>query len=633
MSVAVQQRLKELWETPKTLRGELGTVDHKDLGRRYIVTALIFLVLGGVEALILRLQLVGPNNHLLTPEMYDQIFTMHGMTMIFWYASPILSGFAIYFIPLMAGARDLAFPRLNAFTYWTFLFSGILLYVGPLLEQAPHAGWYAFAPYTTSQFSPGHGMDFYNMSLILLNISTDAAAINFIVTILRLRCPGMTISRMPIFFYSTLTVSVANVFALPALTACNLCLELERRWGFHFFDVKGGGNPLLWQHLFWFFGHPWVYVIFLPATGMMSMIIPVFSRRPIVGYPYVAASTVLTGLVGFGVWVHHMFSTGMSHLTMSFFSAASMTISIFTIVQVFSWVATMWKGRPVMTASMHFAVGFIALIVVGGLNGVASAVLPLDWQITETYWIVSHIHYVLVGANMFPVFSALYYWVPKMTGRLMDETLGQVSFWVSFIGFNMAFFTMQVLGVEGMPRRIYTYLPGLGWGGLNLFVTVGAFILASGILLTFINFFWSLKHGRIAGKDPWHADTLEWSTDSPPKVYGSVHLPTVKTRHPLWDEHEEEEDPEGERILDQGRLTFSTTWLDSEPVALARMPEDTIKPLIAALGFFVLCGAIVYQLAWVSIASTVITAAIIASWLRVPNKPELEPEEVGERIP
>ncbi|MGH9521564.1 MAG: cytochrome c oxidase subunit I [Terriglobales bacterium] len=633
MSVAVQQRLTELWETPKTLHGLLGTVDHKELGHRYIVTSLIFLVLGGVEALILRLQLAGPNKQLLTPEMYNQIFTMHGMTMIFWYAAPILSGFAIYLIPLMAGARDLAFPRLNAFTYWTFLFSGILLYVAPILEQAPHAGWYAFAPYTSSQYSPGHGMDFYNMSLILLNISTDAAAINFIVTILRLRCPGMTISRMPLFFYSTLTISFANVFALPALTACNVCLELERRWGFHFFDVAGGGNPLLWQHMFWFFGHPWVYVIFLPATGMMSMIIPVFSRRPIVGYPYVAASTVLTGLVGFGVWVHHMFSTGMSHLTMSFFSAASMTISIFTIVQVFSWVATMWKGRPVMTASMHFAVGFIALIVVGGLNGVASAVLPLDWQITETYWIVSHIHYVLVGANMFPVFSGLYYWVPKMTGRMMDETLGKVSFWVSFIGFNMAFFTMQVLGVEGMPRRIYTYLPGLGWGGLNLFVTVGAFILAFGILLTFINFFWSLKHGRLAGKNPWNADTLEWSTDSPPKVYGSVHLPTVTTRHPLWDEHDEEEDPNGERILDQGRLTFSTTWLDSEPIAIARMPEDTIKPLIAALGFFVLCGAIVYQLPWTSVASAVVTAAAIASWLRVPNLSDLEPEEAGEKIP
>jgi cytochrome c oxidase subunit I+III len=626
MSTTVQQRLTDLWKTPHTLHGFLGTVDHKELGHRYIATAMLFLVIGGLEALMMRLQLAGPQKALLTPEMYNQVFTMHGMTMIFWYAQPILSGFAIYLIPLMIGARDLAFPRLNAFTYWAFLFSGVLLYISPILEQAPHAGWYAFAPYTSLLYSPGHGMDFYNLSLILLTISTAGGAVNFIVTIFRLRAPGMTISRMPLFLYSTLTISWVSVFAMPALTACNVFLELDRRWGFHFFDVAHGGNPLLWQHLFWFFGHPWVYIIFLPATGMMSMVIPVFSRRPIVGYTYVAAATVLTGLVGFGVWVHHMFSTGIGHLAMSFFSAASMTISIFTIVQVFAWLATMWKGKPVMTASMHYAVGFIALIVVGGLNGVATAVLPLDWQITETYWIVSHIHYVLVGANMFPVFSGLYYWMPKMTGRLMSERLGKVSFWVSFAGFNVAFFPMQVLGVEGMPRRIYTYLPNLGWGGLNLLVTVGAFVLALGILLTIINFFWSLKHGRPAGKNPWDADSLEWSTDSPPKPYGSVHLPTVKSRHPLWDEHDEEEDPNGERILDQGRLTFSSTWLDAEPFALSRMPEDTIKPLLAAFGLFALCGAIVYQLPWTSVASAVFTLIVVALWLR----PEHEPKEESD---
>jgi heme/copper-type cytochrome/quinol oxidase subunit 1 len=346
------------------------------------------------------------------------------------------------------------------------------------------------------------------------------------------------------------------------------------------------------------------------------MIVPVFSRRPIVGYAYVAAATVLTGLVGFSVWVHHMFVTGMSHLTMSFFSAASMTISIFTIIQVFAWLATVWKGRPVMTAAMHYAMGFIALIVVGGLDGVASAVLPLDWQITETYWIVSHIHYVLVGANMFPVFAALYYWLPKMTGRMLSERLGKISFWVMFVGFNLAFFTMHVLGVEGMPRRMYTYVRGLGWGGLNMVVTVGAFILAFGILLTIINFFWSLKHGQLAGKNPWNADTLEWSTESPPPPYGSVHLPTVASRHPLWDEHEEEHDPDGERILDQGRLTFATTWLDGEPWAVTRMPEDTIKPLLAALGFFVICGAIIFSLGWVVLAASIFTLIVVAAWLR-----------------
>ncbi len=622
MSTAVEQRLVELWETPKTLHGFLGTVDHKELGQRYIVTALLFLVAGGIEALIMRVQLTHANTNLLTPEMYDQIFTMHGMTMIYWYAQPILSGFAIFLIPLMIGARDLAFPRFNAFTYWTFLFSGILLYVSPLLEQAPHAGWYAFAPYTVLQYSPGHGMDFYNLALILLTISTEGGAVNFIVTIFRLRAPGMTISRMPLFLYSTLTISIAAVLSLPALTAANLLLELERRWQFHFFEPAHGGNPLLWQHLFWFFGHPWVYIVFLPATGMISMIIPVFSRRPIVGYPYIATATVLTGLVGFGVWVHHMFVTGIGELALSFFSAASMTISIFTIVQVFAWLATIWKGRPVMTTAMHFAVAFIALIVVGGLSGVATGMLPLDWQITETYWIVAHIHYVLVGANMFPVFAAIYYWAPKMTGRMMSERLGKISFWIMFIGFNMAFFTMHIIGVEGMPRRIYTYMSGLGWEFMNLFITVGAFILAIGILLTFINFFWSLKHGKLAGRNPWNADTLEWSTESPPPPYGSVHIPTVTSRHPLWDEHEEEEDPDGERILDQGRLTFSTTALDGDPIALARMPKDTIKPLLAAIGFFVVCGAIVYQLIWITVSAVIFTLLVVAFWLR-PNEEDV----------
>jgi cytochrome c oxidase subunit 1/cytochrome c oxidase subunit I+III len=625
MSTAVEQRLVELWKTPHTLHGLLGTVDHKEIGHRYIVTSLIFLIIGGIEALILRLQLSGPNASLLTPEMYDQIFTMHGMTMIFWYAQPILSGFAVFLIPLMIGARDLAFPRLNAFTYWTFLFSGVLLYISPFLGQAPHAGWFAYVPYTNIRYSPAYGMDFYNLALMLLTVSTTGGAINFIVTIFRLRAPGMTISRMPLFLYSTLTVSVVTLFALPALTAANLFLELDRRWYTHFFQVDHGGLALLWQHLFWFFGHPWVYIIFLPATGMISMIIPVFSRRPIVGYPYVAAATVLTGLVGFGVWVHHMFAAGLSHLTMSFFSAASMTISIFTAVQVLAWVATIWRGRPVPTAAMHFACGFITLIVVGGLDGIATAVLPLDWQLNDTYWVVSHIHYVLVGANMFPVFAALYYWLPKMTGRMLSERLGKISFWVMFIGFNLAFFTMHILGIAGMPRRIYTYNRGLGWGPMNMLVTVGAFILAIGILLTIINFFWSLREGDLAGKNPWNADSLEWSTDSPPKPYGSVHIPTVITRHPLWDEHEEEEDPKGERILDEGRLTFSTTWLDGNTFALSRMPEDTILPLLAALGFMTIFTAGVFRQMWVMLIGLIFSLIIVAIWLW----PRVEPKTEG----
>jgi len=622
MSTAVEHRLVEIWETPKTLRGLLGTVDHKEIGHRYIVTALVFLIVGGLEALAIRLQLTSPDQSYMTPEVYDQFFTMHGMTMIFWYAQPILTGFAVYLIPLMIGARDLALPRLNAFTYWTYLFSGIILYISPFLGQSPHGGWFAYVPYTGIRYSPALGMDFFNLSLILLNIATTGGAINFIVTIFRLRAPGMSISKMPLFLYSTLTVSVVSLFALPALTAANIMLELDRRYFTHFFDVSHGGNPLLWQHLFWFFGHPWVYIVFLPATGMVSMMIPVFCRRPIVGYHYVAASTVLTGLVGFGVWVHHMFAVGMGMLDMSFFSAASMSISIFTAVQVFAWLATIWKGRPVATASMHFLWGFLALLIVGGLDGITTAVVPLDWQLTDTYWVVSHLHYVLVGANMFPVFAALYYWLPKMTGRMLSERLGKVSFWVMFVGFNVAFFTMHILGVEGMPRRIYTYGRGLGWSWMNLWVTVGAFILAFGILLTIINFFWSLRHGAIAGKNPWNADSLEWSTDSPPKPYGSVDIPTVITRNPLWDEHDEEYDPTGERILDQGRFTLATSWLDAEILALTRMPEDSLVPLFAAIGLLAICLSVVFWQMWWALGSLIFTLGTVAIW----NWPKAEEE-------
>ena len=614
MSTAVQQRLFELWETPKTLKGELGTVDHKELGKRYLGTAFAFLIIGGIEALIMRLQLARPNLQLLSPEMYDQIFTMHGVTMIFWYAQPILSGFSVYLVPLLIGARDLAFPRLNAFTYWAFLFSGVLLYISPFLGQAPHGGWFAYVPYTNVPYSPSYGMDFYNLALILNTIAVTGGAVNFIVTILRMRAPGMSINRMPLMLYSTLTMSFVSIFAMPALTACNLTLELDRRWGTHFYDVPHGGNPVLWQHLFWFFGHPWVYIVFLPATGMISMIVPTFSRRPIVGYAYVAMATVLTGLVGFGVWMHHMFAIGENHLSMSFFSAASMTISLFTAVQVFAWLATMWRGRPVMSAAMHFAVGFIALIVIGGLNGIVTAVIPVDWQLTDTYFIVSHLHYVLVGANMFPVFAAFYYWLPKMTGRMMSEKLGKISFWIMFAGLNIAFFPMQLLGILGMPRRIYTYLPHLGWGNLNMVVTVGAFLLALGIFLSVINFFHSLQHGDYAGKNPWKGDSLEWSTESPPPPYGSVHLPTVVTRHPLWDEHEEEHDPTGERILDQGRLTFSSTWLDAEPFALSTIAEDTLLPLWLALGMFVLCGALIFQQMYVVIGAINFSLIVGAVW-------------------
>lgn len=617
-------RLTILWETPKTLYGSLSTVDHKKLGARYIVTAFAFMIIGGVEALLMRLQLAHSNLAILTPEQYDQVFTLHGVTMIFWYASPILSGFAIYLIPLMIGARDLAFPRLNAFTYWTFLLSGVLLYISPFTGQAPHAGWFAYVPYTLTPYSPGMGMDWYVVALILLTISTTANAINFIVTILRMRAPGMAISRMPLFAYSTGTISFVILFALPALTADLIFLELDRRWGTHFFGIASGGSTFLWQQLFWFFGHPWVYVVFLPATGMISMILPVFSRRPIIGYPFVAISTVLTGLVGFGVWLHHMFTVGMSDIAMSIFSAGSMTVSIFTTIQVFAWLATLWRGRPVATTAMYYAVGTIVLLVIGGLSGVFTGIIPVDWQVHNTYFVVAHIHYVLIGANLFPVLAAFYYWLPKMTGRMMNERVGKVAFWITFIGFNVGFFPMHNLGLLGFPRRIFTYSPNLGFDGLNMLVTVGAFIFGIGILINIVNWFVSMRTGALAGKNPWNADTLEWSTESPPPPYGSVHIPLVASRHPLWDDFDEEEDPENDRVLDWGRLTPMTTALDAIPVSLATIPEDSIVPLFMSLAMFAFFVAIVYQRMWSSLAALIVTFAFGCFWMWPRTEKEVE---------
>ena len=612
---AIESRLTELWETPKTIYGWFATVDHKELGIRYLFTAFLFLIVGGVEALILRLQLFTPRAAVLSPEAYNQIFTLHGITMIFWYASPILSGFAVYLIPLMIGARDLAFPRMNAFTYWTFLLSGILLYISPLIGQAPHAGWFAYASYTLTKYSPGLGMDFYVVSLILLTISTTGAAINFIVTILRMRAPGMAISRMPLFLYSTGTVSFVVIFSLPALSAALIFLELDRRWGTHFYKIADGGTIFLWQQLFWFFGHPWVYVIFLPATGMLSLIIPVFARRTIIGYPWVAAATVLTGVVGFSVWLHHMFTTGMSDIAMSFFSAGSMMVSIFTTIQVFAWLATVWKGRPVGTAAMHYALGSVVMLVIGGLSGVFTGIIPVDWQAHNTYYVVAHLHYVLIGANVFPVFAGLYYWLPKMTGRMLSEKLGKWSFWIMFVGFNVGFFPMHIIGLLGMPRRIFTYEPGLGFTSTNQLITVGAFVLGIGILLSIINIGISLKTGELAGRNPWNSDGLEWETESPPPPYGSPHIPVVVSRHPLWDEFEESEDPDNERVLDGGRWTPVTSWLDAEPQGIKTIPEDSLAPLWVSLALFAFFCAMVLQMVWVAAGMLLLTFLLSAWWM------------------
>ncbi|HEY3747365.1 MAG TPA: cbb3-type cytochrome c oxidase subunit I, partial [Gemmatimonadaceae bacterium] len=496
VAAPAREYLAETWKTPPGVLGQLSSVDHKLIGKRYLVTAFAFLIAGGIEAGIMRAQLAGPGRTLVTPEQYNQLFTMHGVSMIFLYALPILSGFSNYLWPLMLGTRDMAYPRVNALSYWVFLAAGLFIYSSFLVGQAPDGGWFAYTPLTSHEFSPGLNIDFYALGLVFLGISTTVGAINFIATLAKLRAPGMSVNRLPIFVWGTITVSVAIVFAIPALTVDLVFLFFDRAFGMHFFDPGAGGQPLLWQHLFWIFGHPWVYIIVLPAMGMVSDILPVFCRRPLVGYTYVALATVATGIIGFGVWVHHMFATGLPLRSMSFFAGASLVIAIPSAVSVFAWLATIFYGRPWFRTPFLYMAGFIFLFVMGGVSGVMTAAIPFDWQLTDSYFVVAHIHYVLIGINVFPVIGALYFWFPKITGRMMSERLGKWGFWVMFVGFNLGFFPMHLLGILGMPRRIYTYEADFGWGPLNLLVSIGAGVFALGMLLVLINAVYSWFRGE-----------------------------------------------------------------------------------------------------------------------------------------
>jgi cytochrome c oxidase subunit 1/cytochrome c oxidase subunit I+III len=621
MAVEVE-RLERSWSERPGLVTWLATVDHKRIGIRYLVTAAIFFVAGGIEAGIIRLQLAGADSRVVSPEAYDQLFSLHGITMIFLFATPMLSGFGNYLVPLMIGARDMAFPRLNAFSYWVFLASGLFIYSSVFIESAPNDGWFNYPPLSSSDFSPGLNIDFYGIGLIFLGISTTAGAINFLATIFLLRAPGMSLRRLPLFCWAVIATSGSIVFAVPALTAACLLLELERKWGFHFFDAAGGGDPVLWQHLFWIFGHPDVYIIFLPAVGIVSSIVPVFARRPIVAYELMVVATVATAVIGFGVWVHHMFATGagLSQLSVMYVAAASMTIAIPSAIQIFSWIATIWAGRPVLRTPFLFVLGFVVVFVIGGLTGVMFAVVPFDQQVTDSYFVVAHFHYVLFGGAVFPILAALYYWFPKLSGRMYSEMWGYVSFALVFAGFNLTFFPMHIAGLVGMPRRVYTYGGGQGWDTYNLLSSIGAAVLAAGIAVLALNILVSLRSGRYAGGDPWGANTLEWATTSPPPAYNFAVLPVVSTADPNWDREDRAEDrrrlARGELVLPEGHETLETTPVSGRLVRALDMPGESLWPLAVAGALGLLAAGLLASVNGLAIAGAVLVLVAVVGWHR-----------------
>jgi len=532
------------------LHAWITTVDHKRLGIMYILYALIFLVVGGIEATIMRIQLVVPRNDFVSPQVFNRMFTMHGTTMIFFVAMPLVFGFGNYLLPLMIGARDMAFPRLNAFSFWMTAFGGCLLYFSLLgayglygAGNAPDVGWFAYAPLTSQTFSRGHSTDFWTLAVLISGVGSIGGAINFVATILCLRCPGMKLERMPLLVWMYLVMAALVLIAIGPLTAAQIMLLLDRYLGAHFFDTQAGGSAVLWMHFFWIFGHPEVYILVIPAFAFISEIIPVFSRKAIFGYPIMVAATLAIGFVSTSVWAHHMFTVGMNPSANTFFVLSTMAISVPTGIKIFNWLATMWGGKIHFQTPMLFCIAFLFQFLIAGLTGVMLSSAPFDWQLGNSYFVVAHFHYVIVGGILFALFGAFYYWFPKMSGKTYNETLGKLHFVLFAIGFHLTFDSMHIPGLLGMPRRIYTYEPGRGWDTWNLLATIGVVFQAAGVLVFVGNLLWSCFHGKSAGSDPWDGWTLEWSTTSPPPDYDFALIPSVRSRRPLWDlKHPEDPD-------------------------------------------------------------------------------------------
>ena len=609
------ERLHAAWRTEAGIVNWLSNVNHKAIGFRFIVTAFAFLLIGGVEAMLMRAQLIGPDRSVLGPDAYNQAFTLHGTTMMFLFAVPMLEGLAMYFVPLMIGTRDLPFPRLNAFGYWLFLFAGLFLYASLLTGSVPDGGWFAYPPLTGPAFRPGSEIDFWLLGVTMTEISGIVGALELVVCIARQRAPGMSLNRVPVFVWGVLVTSVMILFAFPPLVTGSLLLELDRKIGMHFYDAAAGGDPILWQHLFWIFGHPEVYIMLIPAVAIVATMLPAFTRRGLVAYPLVVVSLVAIGFISFGLWVHHMFAAGLPAVAMAFFTAASMAIAIPSGVQIFALIATLWRGQLVWSTPLLYIVGFVLVFVLGGITGVMVASVAFDRQVHDTFFVVAHFHYVLIGGVVLPILGGLHYWFPKLTGRLLDERLGKIAFWLIFAGMNVTFFPQHILGFLGMPRRVYTYQAGLGWDFYNLVSTAGAFTMAAGFTVYTFNVALNWSRGRPAGGNPWQAPTLEWATGSPAPTYNFAAMPTVSSLYPLWE-------PEGAAPLGQPGLLddvegrrreiVGTTILDGDAVEIIELPGNALWPLTAA-------GAIVVFLFGVMVDSVLIGAvglgAIVASFL------------------
>ena len=612
-TAAEEKEKAELARTWRERSGRLGllfSVDHKTIGKRYIVTAFVFFLLAGVEAAAIRLQLARPEGRFLNPDLYNQVFTMHGTTMMFFFAVPVMLGMGLYLVPLMVGTRNVPFPRLNAVGYWFYLAGGLLLYGTFAANRGPDAGWFAYTPLSGNAYSSGHGMDSWVQIINFTEVSALIVAGSLIVTVFKQRAPGMSLNRIPLFAWAILVTMIMIVFAMPAVIFAAGSLNSDRSLGTHFFNPAEGGDALLWQHAFWFFGHPEVYIIFLPALGMVSSILAASCRRQIFGYTAMVLALVATAFLGFGLWVHHMFATGLPQMGQAFFTAASMMIAIPTGVQFFCWIATLWGSRPRFEPHLAFVLAFFFTFLIGGLTGVMLASVPLDLQLHDTYFVVAHFHYVLIGGALFPLFGGIYFWFPKITGRLLSRKLGFWNVALLFVGFNLTFFPMHELGMHGMPRRVYTYSPDRGWNGFNLTASLGAVVIAVSVALFLVNVVRSVRRGVRAGDNPWGAETLEWATSSPPPVYNFARIPIVASRSPLWDRS------------DLGYVTglptdkrelLVTHPLDAEPSHREEVPGPSVNPfLISVVMSAGLIGSVFWL--WAAVIGAVLSAPMAFLW-------------------